>query len=941
MKITLSKQYLSSWLYIIAKTTLYALPILLFLDITGIQQISTYFLLIFSLLAITIIIYFERKNIFERYKKEVITHQLTTLISLVAVGYLFIFLFFGYGNPLQFIADINYEQHKNFVALQDSDHTLSTTIQADLNHFGSFDLIFRPITFEIQQNEEELNSIVHNAEITFEDYLVQIFADNQIVYSHTYGVPAFDELHVYPVGFIPDENSRGRSFTIKITKVSEEAPLQEVAVTRERDLFINPKYVITKSQIVSHYQDLISFFTHKSQTALKNKLHYLFIFVGMSVFLLYSSAAKPKRKAASFALGSLTLYYILHNIARFTDLTIPTTLAEYSGLMTLIGMAFVAYAHRPQKQLTTKSKSKSLKWSDWLFIILSCVVFISFGTHHLGQFMSVDEPKWLHSRVPQLYESVQKLDFAGTYINDKPGIVPAALAGIVNLFTSWENFDPFNREVYLFWWRLPIILFNTSLLPLAYWLVLQLLSRKTAQIFLVLLITFPQLIGMSQIVNPDATLWSLGLISALYFLKYLKDALPRDATWAGVFLGLALLSKFFAVVLYLSFFFLLYYLYISSEHNKALFAKRLWQLCRLIGISIIVYTMFFPATWINPTQILKGTIAAGIIKPAFVLLLPVIGTIFADVFLFKSSLSKFLHQYKIATKATVFVASFLTLLGLGLIINMFLGFPFFDWEAFRQESQRWQSFGYGNFLSSSSTLLFSLPEAILVGLIISITLFFSKKVNISITEKKVFLLALFSWLILILGAVIVGVGAGIRYQILILPLLTLAAAILYSLFFSKKHLIFMVVLTTISLGLLIQKTPFYLHYSNILNTQSIVISEAWGFGGYELAQQLNSLPNAQNLTVWSDREGFNEFFVGTSYWRGNTDPFQEEKNIDFLILTEGGKNIFMRAIRWDHPGLYKTVGNKLVLEHKLYEKKPNFEFCINLNDCYKAIKLKN
>ncbi len=37
--------------------------------------------------------------------------------------------------------------------------------------------------------------------------------------------------------------------------------------------------------------------------------------------------------------------------------------------------------------------------------------------------MSVDEPKWFYERIPQLYSSLKNFDWAGTYINDKPGHV--------------------------------------------------------------------------------------------------------------------------------------------------------------------------------------------------------------------------------------------------------------------------------------------------------------------------------------------------------------------------------------------------------------------------------------------------------------------------------------------------------------------------------------
>lgn len=56
--------------------------------------------------------------------------------------------------------------------------------------------------------------------------------------------------------------------------------------------------------------------------------------------------------------------------------------------------------------------------------------------------------------------------------------------------------------------------------------------------------------------------------------------------------------------------------------------------------------------------------------------------------------------------------------------------------------------------------------------------------------------------------------------------------------------------------------PFYFSYTNELLPKNYIISGAWGYGGYEAAQYLNSLPNAKNLTVWADAYGVCEFFVG-------------------------------------------------------------------------------
>lgn len=69
----------------------------------------------------------------------------------------------------------------------------------------------------------------------------------------------------------------------------------------------------------------------------------------------------------------------------------------------------------------------------------------------------------------------------------------------------------------------------------------------------------------------------------------------------------------------------------------------------------------------------------------------------------------------------------------------------------------------------------------------------------------------------------------------------------------------LVVLNVFSILLI---SPFYFSYTNELLPKNYIISGAWGYGGYEAAEYLNSLPNAQNLTVWADAYGVCEFFAG-------------------------------------------------------------------------------
>ena len=80
--------------------------------------------------------------------------------------------------------------------------------------------------------------------------------------------------------------------------------------------------------------------------------------------------------------------------------------------------------------------------------------------------------------------------------------------------------------------------------------------------------------------------------------------------------------------------------------------------------------------------------------------------------------------------------------------------------------------------------------------------------------------------------------------------------------------------------------PFYFNYTNNLLSKQSILSDAWGFGGYEAAQYLNSLPRAQDITVWADYYGVCEFFVGKCVTAYTFD--KEVIQPDYYVLTRRG-----------------------------------------------------
>lgn len=903
---------------------------ILFLNFFGLNTLANFYTIRLALFFLAIYGLLNWKEIYTRIQTNKLLWRFATALLLLGFGYVLSFILFNFGNPFQFKNTARPDRLGSFAVFSQPGETYSTEFLPELNHLGAVDLYFRPIVDPlITEDEEPLT-----AEIVFEEYFVEVYRDDHLIHSHNYPIPTLPEPHVYPVGFPIDTDSASHRYLIRISHSGGQQPRQEIA-TRGTALMATPQYVINKSQALKYAADIIDFFEYKSRIALSAEVPYLLLVVILSIIFLFSGPEDQKKKLAKYLLLIMAVFYSVY-LLEIRDVELPKMLPGYLGLSLLLSITAVFWIHSSKVKIK-KYQYTPLRKMDALFILLVLSVFVGFATQHLGQFISVDEPKWLNTRVPQLYDSIKNLDFAGTYINDKPGVLPAALAGLVNLFTDREAYTASDLETYLFYWRLPIVIFNAILLPLMYWLILQLHNRKTAQLGLIIIAAFPQLIGISQIVNPDATVWSVGFVSALFFLLYIKS--KKNIFWflSGVFMGLALLSKFIAVVLYYGYFFTIIYDYLSVSRDKKVFVNHLWTFIKLAGVSVIFYFLLFPATWIQPALAFKGTIATGMIRRSLLVLLPIAGIIFLDVFLIKDKIYHWLQSHGLTSKVLNFLILLLFIFAALIVCNSLLGFPPINWESFK--SVRWQSFGYSSVLLSIKALVLSIPAYIVITFAL-IPLSATVRKNLKNEDLFSLLLTLLVSVTLIFGASFVGIAAGLRYQAILLPFLGLGLALLLEKFPVRFLYIFSAVLI-ISLLSLIRFQPFYLPHTNILNTRNIQANDLWGFGGYELAQKLNSLPGANNLVIWFDREGVNHFFIGKSYWRGRSDPFLEPEKIDYLVLSRGGENIFRRALAGSPTSFYYQVGQKLIVEHDYYGKEPELEFCVRGVDCYWAVKFEH
>jgi len=584
-------------------------------------------------------------------------------------------------------------------------------------------------------------------------------------------------------------------------------------------------------------------------------------------------------------------------------------------------------------------------WFYSVLLIIVCFSFLGFGLVHLGQFISTDEPKWLDIRVPQLYEAIKTSDWDHTYISDKPGTLPAFLAGITNIFLDKNDFGPKNLERYLFWWRLPILFFDFIILFLIYYFLKKLLNKNCALLTTAFIAHSPVLVGISQIVNPDAVLWSLSFLTFIFFLLYLKTNNLKYILYGGVALGFSLVTKYFASYFYIFLFLTIYLEYLLNRTSIKQFFHRCFCLILLYGISFFTFVIFSPFSWGNYQLAIKGTFGSPILAPGINKFLIFLFLVFMELILLKGKISNYLRNSFNLGRLIVAFSSFLMLaIFLLLLINTFSNELLFN---FNKNVLSESSFRVVNIFSDAMVSLYTMALTMTFPLlsIFLYFIFFLKKKWADKTETHSLLLSsVFAFIFLfIAGALLGGFSVNTKYQTILCPLYGLLGAIFFLAFFKNSKKI-IIIATLISIAITATSAPFFFHFTNFLNLSDYVVTHAWGYGGYEMAQIMNELPNAENINVWVDEEGFHEFFVGKWYWRSKHNPFDPKLHIDYLILTPIGEKILTSALREYENGtrkkdFYVVLAKETpILEY--YNKTPAISFCINNNpnDCINAVK---
>ena len=194
----------------------------------------------------------------------------------------------------------------------------------------------------------------------------------------------------------------------------------------------------------------------------------------------------------------------------------------------------------------TITESKQKKSAFFLLLLISLVLYFSFGFYHIAKFETADEHYWMYDpvagRIHDYWNAISIGDWAHTRINDKPGIMLAYISGIGIYFEDGLNnrvyhsgnyesaFTSAETEKINLAFRIPLLIFNGFFTLFIFWAIKR-LTKNTwlALVTATLILLNPIIIGVSQIINPDSLLWIFSFSALLSFLNYLKYHKKSDA----------------------------------------------------------------------------------------------------------------------------------------------------------------------------------------------------------------------------------------------------------------------------------------------------------------------------------------------------------------------------------------------------------------------------
>ncbi len=598
---------------------------------------------------------------------------------------------------------------------------------------------------------------------------------------------------------------------------------------------------------------------------------------------------------------------------------------------------------RPARAIDTEAQSpkewvQSQGLPSLILVATITSIFFLFGLHNLTRFAAVDEALWYEGRIGKYWNNIAERDWKSTRISDKPGItVPLTVWPGILAFEpkSYKKIKYLPEEIgttskierYYFAFRFPLLLSITLLLPLFYFLLERLIGRRNALQSYAFLGLSPILIGMAKIVNPDALLWVFTPLSLIAYLVFLKRQSFRYLVLSGILLGLALLTKYVANILFVFFLGLIFleYLYHPKVSLRTLATHLKQSLSDLLLLTFVALTtvyLLFPAIWVKPEKLLSSTLGSQAFEKVAPLFIILIGFVLLDQWLSKSKITtellRLIGLYK--HWLSVFLGGIFLIAITFVVYNTWSGMGLYNFPELLSSPKtiKSQSDFVGIFLTNFYPFIFGVTPLVFILLFLAPLFFWKKQFEESVALRTSFYFTIFI-LLYFLGTTVNNVAAIVRYQIILFPLAAIIAGI------TLEHIIVYVhrkwkvaetptpIVTTLIItffGIMtLLTTPFPLSYANtLLPAKYHTDVKDMGAGSYEIAMYLNTLPDAENLLVWTDKTGVCRLFIGHCKSNFNYLDLREE-GIDYIVVSSGRKSrttkMMSSAITHNKPGLIR------------------------------------
>ncbi len=554
-----------------------------------------------------------------------------------------------------------------------------------------------------------------------------------------------------------------------------------------------------------------------------------------------------------------------------------------------------------------------------LFLFSVVIFYFLFGFYHLSDFVTADEHYWFYERIPQYWHALMDGNIKKTLINDKPGVALALVSGgglffekspsehLVKISEYLKAYNTSRTKGINLAFRLPLLIFNGIFIFFFFWIIRKITQNYWIALWSSTLIALsPVLMGISQIVNPDALLWTFSAAAIFSYLALLKYNQKKYLLLSAVFTGFAILSKYTADILFPYFIFLILAYYVfekkesSADESKKYFFRQFLNLLLIIAGSMAVVSIFLPAIFVKPVYLYRLTLGFAPMKEYFWLFLAPVICIIIDTLALKNKISIFIKKFfskNIAPARIIFVAVLVIFLVLLIGRNVFPQWKMFKSIPFDIKKLAYaDDLGYSPNFFEKLLLEFNPLVFSLTPIAIALVIFYWLKLILKKNDPFFFYAFSLTFFILayFFASAQAGVVATIRYSLILYPLVFFLSGIglwnFLECFKRKDNLVKLLASFTLivfSLISLLLIRPFYFNYTSNFLPKNKLITDAWGYGGYEAAQKLNSLPNPQELTVWSDYYGFCEFFRGKCLMDYKFD--EANFKIDYYVITRRGE----------------------------------------------------